>query len=235
MTGINGLLAFAGVLSFLISKKNLHKILLFLVAFSVGALLGGAFFHLIPEAVEGLGLLRAILLILVGFVVFFFIEKFLHWHHCHEDSCEHTFTYMILIGDGIHNFIDGLIIASSFIISIPFGILTSILIMLHEFPQEIGDFGVLVHGGFSRGKALFYNFLSQLTAVLGGILGFFFLGLHEQAVFLLPIAAGGFIYIAFMDLFPELWKGHEGGKRLRHMIFVILGMLILLSAKLLAG
>jgi zinc and cadmium transporter len=233
MTGINGLLAFAGILSFLISEKKLQKILLFLVAFSVGALTGGAFFHLIPESLNELDLLRVALLVIVGFLVFLFIEKFLYWHHCHKNHCdEHPFTYLILFGDGIHNFIDGLIIASGFIISIPVGIITSILIMAHELPQEIGDFGVLVYGGLSRGKALIYNFLSQLTAVLGGILGFFFLGIKEQAVFLLPIAAGGFIYIAAMDLVPEVWRERNKKKRIINIIFIIIGLLVLLSAKI---
>jgi zinc and cadmium transporter len=158
MTGINGLLAFAGILSFLISEKKLQKILLFLVAFSVGALTGGAFFHLIPESLNELDLLRVALLVIVGFLVFLFIEKFLYWHHCHKNHCdEHPFTYLILFGDGIHNFIDGLIIASGFIISIPVGIITSILIMAHELPQEIGDVGVLVYRELSRGKALIHK------------------------------------------------------------------------------
>jgi zinc and cadmium transporter len=236
MTGINGLLALGGAFSLIISKENLNKILLFLVAFAVGALLGGAFFHLIPESLGELDSIIVGLLILTGFFSFFFIERFLHWHHCHKEKCEtHPFTYLILFGDGIHNFIDGVIIASAFIISIPFGIITSLLIMIHEFPQEIGDFGVLMYGGLTRGKALLYNLLSQLTSVLGGILGFLFLGIEEQAVFILPIAAGGFIYIASMDLIPEIWKEKNKGKMFVNIASIIFGLLLLYSAKILVG
>jgi len=237
MTMINGLLALAGVFSFFISKKSLNKTLLFLVAFATGALLGGAFFHLIPEAFEELKTLKTFLLVLTGFLLFFLIEKFLHWHHCHKQGkCEqHPFTYLILFGDGIHNFIDGLIIASSFLISIPFGIITSIIIMTHELPQEIGDFGVLLYGGFSKSKALFYNLLSQLTSVLGGILGFYFLQLHNYSIMLLPFAAGGFIYIAFMDLIPEIFKEKNPIKFVANLIAIIFGLLILVSAKFLVG
>jgi len=237
MTFINGFLAFAGALTLLISKKSLNKILLFLVAFATGSLLGGAFFHLIPEALEELKILKTILLIIAGFVLFFLIEKLLHWHHCHKQGhCEtHPFTYLILFGDSIHNFIDGLIIAASFLISIPFGIVTSILIMTHELPQEIGDFGVLVYGGFTKSKALFYNFLSQITAVFGGILGFYFLQINNYTIFLLPFAAGGFIYISIMDLIPEIFKEKDKIKFITNLIAIILGLLILISAKILVG
>ena len=237
MTMINGFLALAGVFSFFISKRSLNKILLFLVSFATGALLGGAFFHLIPEAFEELRLLKTFLFVLLGFFLFFLIEKFLYWHHCHKgEKCEkHPFTYLILFGDGIHNFIDGLIIASSFLVSIPFGIITSIIIMTHELPQEIGDFGVLVYGGFTRVKALFYNFLSQLTSVLGGILGFYFFQLHEGTIILLPFAAGGFIYIAVMDLIPEIIKEKNLVKMIGNLIAIILGLLILISAKVFVG
>ena len=128
-----------------------------------------------------------------------------------------------------------MIIASSFIISIPFGIVTSLLIFVHEFPQEIGDFGVLIYGGFSKGKALFYNFLSQMTAVLGGLLGYFFLGLEEQAIILFPIAAGGFIYIAFADLIPEVFREEKGWKVLINLLMIVLGLLVLISGKWLVG
>ncbi len=237
MTFINGLLALTGVFTFLISKKSLNKILLFLVSFATGALLGGAFFHLIPEALEGLSLLKTFLLISSGFLLFFLIEKFLHWHHCHKTGkCEkHPFTYLILFGDGIHNFIDGLIIASSFLISIQFGIMTSLIIMTHELPQEIGDFGVLIYGGLTKTKALIYNFLSQLTSVLGGILGFYFLQINNYSIFLLPFAAGGFIYIAIMDLIPELFKEKNPIKITINLIAIVIGLLILISGKLLVG
>jgi len=235
-TLINGLLAFVGALSFLLSKKSLNKIIPFLVAFAIGALLGGALFHFIPEAIEELKLIWTVLLAALGFGLFYLIERFLHWHHCKHGECpKHHFTYLILIGDGVHNFIDGLIIAASFIISIPIGIISSIIILLHELPQEIGDFGVLIHGGFSRTKALVYNFLSQLTAVLGGVLGFYLIGLQEQAIYLLPIAAGGFLYIALVDLIPEVFKEKNKMQAVLNVLLILLGMGILMSGKVLGG
>lgn len=235
VTLLNGFLAFAGTLFLFLSKKNLDKILIYLVAFAAGALLGGALFHFIPESLEQLSLFKMISITLAGFIIFFLLEKFLHWHHCHDDKCEHPYTYLLLYGDGIHNFIDGLIIASSFIISIPFGIITSFLIIIHELPQEISDFGVLIYGGFTKGKALFYNFLSQLTSVLGGVAGYFFLPLKDQAIFLLPIAAGGFLYIAVSDLIPEIFKEKNMKKLLINLLIIILGLILLYSAKLFAG
>ena len=235
MTLINGLLAFSGAFSFLFSKKSLSKITIFLVSFAIGALLGGALFHFIPEALEKISITNIILLTILGALLFLLIEKLLHWHHCHDGKCEHTFTYLILFGDAIHNFVDGLIIASSFLISIPFGIITSLLIITHELPQEIGNFGVLIHGGFKRGKALFYNFLAQLTSVFGGILGFFFLSLKDYSAYLLPIAAGGFLYIAICDLIPEVFKEKNKIKIIINILLIILGMIVLLSAKFLAG
>lgn len=236
MTLINGLLAFIGALFYFIFKKNLDKILIFLVAFTTGALLGGAFFHFIPEAIEELSILKITVMIIIGFVLFLFIEKLLHWHHCHNGVCKkHPFSYLILYGDGIHNFIDGIIIASSFIISIPLGIVTSVLIMIHEIPQEIGDFGVLLYGGLTKGRALFYNFLSQLTAVIGGILGFYFLQTGEFAIYLLPFAAGSFIYIAVADLIPEVFKEKRFLFVIINLVAIIVGLLVLISAKWLAG
>ena len=228
-------MAFAGAILYFILRQNLNKILIFLVAFTTGALLGGAFFHFLPEAYSQLNLTMIIILTLTGIIIFYAVEKILHWHHCHDGKCKkHPFTYLILYGDAIHNFIDGLIIAGSFLISIPFGILTSILILAHELPQEIGDFGVLVYGGHSVSKALIYNFLAQLTSILGGVLGYFFIT-EQQAVYLLPIAAGGFLYIALADLVPELFKQKEPVKIIINLIAIILGLLMLISAKFLGG
>lgn len=241
MTIINGFIAFAGALLYLILREDFHKSLIYFVSFTTGALLGGALIHLIPEAAEELSLVKTTLLTLSGFIIFFFLETYLHWHHgshghahCKEHDHNKPFAYLLLYGDGIHNFIDGIIIASSFIISIPLGILTSILIMAHELPQEISDFAVLMYGGFSKKKALIYNFISQLTAVLGGVLGYFFIGIREQAVFLLPLAAGGFLHIAMSDLIPEIFKEKDPLKRIINMLIVVAGVAVLLSAKIFA-
>ncbi|MBD3253422.1 ZIP family metal transporter [Candidatus Pacearchaeota archaeon] len=236
MTVINGLLAFAGAVLYFIFKKNLNRILIILVAFTTGALLGGAFFHFIPEAFEELGIFQTAGIAILGFVIFLFLERVLHWHHCHNGRCEkHPFTFLLLWGDGIHNFLDGVIIAGSFVISIPFGIVTSLLIMAHELPQEIGDFGVLVYGGLKPGKALFYNFISQITSVLGGVLGFFVLGVQDWSVYLLPFAAGNFIYIAAGDLIPEIFKEKKLTRVIINLLAIIAGLLVLISGKFLAG
>jgi zinc and cadmium transporter len=243
VTILNGFVALLGAFIFLLINKKSHKSLIYFVSFTTGALLGGAFIHFIPEAAAELSLLKTTLLTLTGFVIFFLLETYLHWHHCHTHECdehnhshnnEKPYAQLLLYGDSIHNFIDGVIIAGSFIISVPLGIITSILIIAHELPQEISDFAVLIYGGFSKKKALIYNFLSQLTAVLGGLLGYFFIGVREQAIYLLPLAAGGFLHIAISDLIPEIFKEKDPLKRITNMLIIIAGILVLLSAKVLA-
>ena len=224
-TLIVSLIAFLGILTLYLKEKLLSKILLSLVSLSAGALLGDAFLHLIPEAVETVSSEEVFLYVLIGFILFFFIEKVLHWHHCHKGYCkEHSFAYMILIGDAVHNLIDGLIIAASFLASPIIGFTTTLAIILHEIPQELGDFGVLVHGGFKKSRALFLNFLTALTALLGGIIGYF---ISSESVigFFLPFAAGGFIYIAASDLIPELKKEVDFKKYILHFIIFLAGIL----------
>ena len=235
-TLINSLIALVGIFSLWMNERSLNKIVLFLVALSAGALLSGAFFHLIPEALENLTSITVFTFVLLGFIIFFLMEKFLYWHHCHEGKCDvHPVSYLILIGDGIHNFLDGIIIAVSFIVNVPFGIITTALIIAHEVPQELGDFGVLVHGGFKKTKALWYNLLSQLTSVLGGILGYFLSTSIGGAIpFILPIAAGGFIYISASDLVPELHKEADIKKSLSSFLFFLLGVAIMLIIKFFA-
>jgi zinc and cadmium transporter len=237
-TIIVSLISFVGVITLILKETLLNKILLVMIGLSAGALMGGAFLHLLPETVESaekfnLNLIFLFLFVLIGFIIFFIIEKFLHWRHCHKGVCEvHTFTYMNLIGDSIHNFIDGLIMAASFIISIPLGITTTIAISAHEIPQEIGDFGVLIYGGFSKKKALTLNFLVALTAVLGGVIGYFISSKIENMVlYIIPFAAGGFIYIAATDLVPEIKKEMNMKKYMATLIIFILGILIMLITK----
>jgi zinc and cadmium transporter len=220
------LISFVGIISLLLKENLLNKILLFLISFSAGALIGGAFLHLIPEAVEKSGTSEVYLFVIVGFILFFILEKYLYWRHCHKGKCEiHTFTYLNLVGDGVHNFIDGLIIGTSFVVNISFGITTTFAIIMHEIPQELGDFGVLVYGGLNKNKALFYNFLSALTAVLGTVIGYALA--NTSGVFLkllMPIGAGGFIYIASCDLIPELHKQQDSKKATLSMVVFILGV-----------
>jgi zinc and cadmium transporter len=228
------LIAFIGIFTLLLKEKLLNKILLILVSLSAGALMGGAFLHLIPEAVEKSQGTDIFLFVLVGFILFFVIEKVLHWRHCHKGKCDvHTFTYMNLVGDTIHNFIDGLILAASFVTSVELGLTTTIAIAAHEIPQEIGDFGVLIYGGFKKKKAIILNFIVALSIVIGGLIGYFISKSVGSAVtFLLPFAAGGFIYIAATDLIPEIKKELDFKKYMATLIVFIIGILIMWFIKL---
>ncbi|MDD5574932.1 MAG: ZIP family metal transporter [Candidatus Omnitrophica bacterium] len=228
------LISLIGVLSLFFNEKFLDKMLLLFVGFGAGGLIGGAFLHLMPEAVEKTGdALQVFTYVILGFVFFFILEKYLYWRHCHKGKCEiHAFTYLNLIGDGIHNFIDGLIIGASFFTDRQLGIAATAAIIMHEIPQELGDFGVLVYGGFSKSRALTFNFFSALTAVLGTGIGY--LSASRTGSFslvLLPVAAGGFIYIASCDLVPELHKQADIKKSTMAMLFFMLGIALMLALK----
>lgn len=200
--------ALAGVVTYAVQAEKLAGALLWLVAFSAGAMMGGAFLHLLPEAVAVLPAETVFMVVLLAFGLFFLVEKLFHWRHCHKGEClEHSFGGLNLLGDSLHNFIDGLIIAGAFLTDVRLGWVTALAVALHEIPQEIGDFGVLLYSGYSRKRALFANFAVALTVVLGGLAGYFLGG--SAAIFvpyLLPVAAGGFIYIAASDLLPEIRK-----------------------------
>jgi len=234
-TLIISLLSLLGVVTLAVKEQFLQRILLLLVGFSAGALAGGAFLHLLPEALEGLRPGTTFLYTLLGFSLFFLLERILHWRHCHEDHCDiHAFTYLNLYGDALHNFIDGLVIAGSFIGGIPLGIATTIAVASHEVPQEIGDFGVLIYGGFSIKKALLFNLFSALTAVIGGIIGYYLSSLIVGfSTILLPITAGGFIYISASDLIPELHKEKSLLKSNLAFLLFILGVIFMWSMTLL--
>lgn len=227
------LLSFVGVLFIAIKEEKLKKILLFLVSFAAGGLLGDSFIHLLPEAIKESGFTLGVsLAVLVGLLLFFVLEKFICWRHCHIPTSKnhpHPVVFMNLIGDGFHNFIDGAVISASFLTSFPLGIATTLAVVLHEIPQEIGDFGVLLHGGLSKTKALVFNFASALAAVGGAIL---VLILGERIIgvsqLLIPFTAGGFIYIAGSDLIPELHKETNLAKSLIQMVGLILGIGIML-------
>ncbi|MFH1751450.1 MAG: ZIP family metal transporter [archaeon] len=220
-------ISFIGVLTLYLKEKFLDKILHILISLSAGALLGGAFLHLLPEALEHEA--SAVSFVLVGFIVFFLIEKVFHWHHCHDKECKiHAFGYLNLLGDAIHNFVDGLIIAASFIMGNSLGIISVIAIILHEIPQELGDFGVLVYSGMNKKRALFLNFVTALTAVAGGLIGFFFLEQIQVFSFIiLAFAAGGFIYVSASDLIPELKKETNRKKSFTNFIVFLIGILLM--------
>jgi len=219
------LVSLIGILALSLRHKTLEKILLFLVAFSAGTMLGSSFFHLLPESLEFLPAQLTFQLAFLSLVVFFLIEKILHWHHCHKADCHtHSLGYMNLIGDGLHNFIDGLLIAATFSVSIPLGIAATIAIIAHEIPQEIGDFGVLLHAGFSKKKAILFNLVSALAAVFGAGVGILLIEqVAELSKYLLPIAAGGFLYIGAADLLPELRKETNRARLIGLVLVFLLG------------
>lgn len=229
---IVSLISLVGVFALSINHKKLEKVLIYIVSLSAGALFGGAFLHLLPELVEDTGFsLNVSYMILVGIILFFIVEKIVSWHHCHhghEKGHVHSFAIMNLVGDGFHNFLDGLIIGASYLVSIPLGIATTLAVALHEIPQEIGDFGVLLKGGFSRKKALLLNFISALISVLGLIVSFVLSRYVESIhLFLIPIAIGGFIYIAGSDLIPELNKDFNRKRSLLQLLTFVLGIVIM--------
>jgi len=227
------LVAFIGILFVGLKDAFLRRILMALVGFASGSLLGGAFVHLLPEALEEAG--QAVFhYVIVGIVFFFAMEKFLYWRHCHEGECPvHNFVYLNLIGDGIHNFIDGTIIAASFILSYDLGVATTLAVIFHEIPQEIGDFGVLIYGGFAKRKALAYNFVSALTAVVGALITYHLAYIKGIEQFLVPFAAGGFIYIAGTDLMPELHKKYLAKESLIQLVAILTGIGLMSALRIL--
>ncbi len=231
---IISLVSLVGIFTFLFKKERMTDLLLFLVSFSSGSLLGGAFLHLLPETAAEFGFgMGTGLYAVSGIVLFFILEKFIHWRHCHiptSHSHPHPFAYMNLVGDGLHNLIDGLVIGASYIVSIPLGVATSLAVLFHEIPQEMGDFGVLVHGGFKKKRALILNFLTALTAVIGAVIGIALGGSAENFIpFILPFTAGGFLYIAGSDLIPELHKECRAQRSLVQLIGIILGIAVMMA------
>jgi zinc and cadmium transporter len=229
---IVSLMSLVGVVFLSMKIEKLKRILFFLISLATGGLFGGAFFHLLPEAYEEISnKLLVSFLVLFGIMIFLFLEKILHWRHCHVPTCKehpHTLGYMNLISDGFHNLMDGIVIAASYFVSIPLGIAATLAVVLHEIPQEIGDFGVLIYAGFKRRKAIFLNFLSALAALLGAVLVFIFGGLlADYLQYILPIAAGGFIYIAGSDLIPEIKKEVTLKKSSIQIFGIVLGIVLM--------
>jgi zinc and cadmium transporter len=228
------LISFIGVATLSLKEELLRKYIFLFISIAVGALLGDALIHLIPEAFENSpNITNTSVLVIAGILFFFILEKFLHWHHHGEDVDDdyiHPVGKLVLFSDGVHNFMDGIIIGASFLVSIPVGIATTIAVILHEIPQEIGDFGVLLHSGYTKKRALWLNFLSALTALLGTALVFIIGGISEYTEFwFVPIAAGGFIYIAVADLIPELHKTKETKHSIMQIIAVIVGVLAMVA------
>jgi len=237
--------SFIGIFAISLKETTLDRILFVLLSFSAGSILGAAYLDLLPEAVEFLGeeqLSIVVLYITLGFLGFFFLERFIYWYHGHVHGYESNveekmtikrFVYLNVIGDGIHNFVDGMVIAASFFITIPVGLATTVAVIFHELPQEIGDFGVLVYGGFTRYRALFVNFLSALTAFAGTLVSNYFSTHVENFVGLLvAFGTGGFIYLAASELIPEMQREKNIGKSMIQFVLFVFGIVLIWSLDL---
>lgn len=227
-------IALVGSLTLLLKPQTLERLLLPLVAFAAGSLIGGAFFHMIPASLARMdSALDAGVGIVAGFTAFFLLEHVLQWRHCHRAtrSARKPLGYLILIGDGLHNFLGGLAIAGTFLIDIRLGITSWLAAAAHEIPQEIGDFGVLVNSGWSKRNALVFNTLSALTFLLGGLLAYW-LSFSLDISWLIPFAAGNFIYIGATDLVPEINRRAGTAENFVHLLAFVLGLAVLFAARL---
>ena len=244
-TALGGVLSVLAAGAFLLLPESVRtRMLSPMVSFAIGALLGAAFLAILPHAFEvpGVDAHSVTLTVLCGILVFFLLEKMVIWRHCHTDDCEAHVPDMdkvrnaatgnlILIGDGIHNMVDGVLIAAAFLTDVHLGVVTSIAVIAHEIPQELGDFAVLLHSGFSRGKALLYNMLTSLTTVIGGVVAFYSLTLANRIVpYVLAVAASSFIYIAVADLIPGLHKRPEFSATLQQIVLIALGVTVISMA-----
>jgi zinc and cadmium transporter len=230
-------IAMVGALTLVLKPATLERLLLPLVAFAAGSLIGGAFFHMLPAALDGsLGVIQIAILLVAGFTTFFALEQILHWHHCHRASndCRHPLTYLVLIGDGLHNFLGGLAVAGTFLIDIRLGITSWLAAAAHEVPQELGDFGVLVHGGWKKKRALLFNLVSGLMFLLGGLVTYA-LSYQMNVEWLIPFAAGNFLYIGASDLVPEVNRHGDIRANFVNMAAFLTGVLVLLAARLVLG
>jgi zinc and cadmium transporter len=243
---IGGALSVIAASVFLFIPNHMRQRLLpHMLSFAIGALLGAAFLALLPHALEGPGVvdLHAITLtVLLGVLGFFLLEKMVLWRHCHTDECEahvdvredqpnRAAGAIVLIGDSLHNFVDGILIAAAFLTDIHLGVVTALAVAAHEIPQEVGDFIILLHSGYSRARALFFNLLSSLTTVIGGILAWYGLsGLENILPYVLALAASSFIYIAIADLIPTLHKRAELRETLQQILLIVAGVSIIYMA-----
>jgi zinc and cadmium transporter len=255
-TAIGGVLSvMAAAVFLLLPERQRQQVLPHGISFAIGALLTGAFCGLIPHAFEKVAaddISKLSATILVGILLFFILEKLLVWRHCHSHACaahgedshdhhDHVHSHQsndnsrrvagmfIILGDSIHNFVDGVLIGAAFLTDPQLGMVTSLAVAAHEIPQEVGDFAILLHSGYTRGKALFYNVLASLTTVIGGVLAYFSLGdLHDILPYFLTLAASSFIYIAVADLIPSLHQKTDSKTSLQQIGFILAGVVLIL-------
>lgn len=223
------LVAFTGGLMAIFGEEKIRRASHFIVSFAIGALFTVAILKLIPEAAEMADLKQVSIFVLAGILLFFMLEKFILWHNSHDANQIRSYSYLILYGDFVHNFVDGVIIALAFLVDTNLGIATTAAVILHEIPQEIGDFGILIRGGFSVKKALWYNFLSASSVIIAAMLTYAF---GDVLMPFLPIAlalsAGAFIYIAAVDLMPELRESARLSHTLIQILFILVGALMVI-------
>ena len=235
------LFSLGGIFTLSLKEEKLHNILFILIAFSAGSILGAAYFDLLPEAIELVEESVVFIYITFGFVFFFLLERFIYWYHGHghetdidaetsDRASTRGFAYLNLIGDGIHNFVDGMIIAASFLIGFPVGLATTTAVIFHELPQEMGDYGILVYAGFKRGRALLLNFVVAIAVFFGGIFAVFFIEMIEAfSGWLIAFSTGGFIYLAASELIPELHEEKSLKKSFIQFVIFVLGIALIWS------
>lgn len=226
------LASLAGIALMNANEERTRRVLFYLVSFSAGTLLGAAFLDLLPEALEGGASKEILIATLAGILVFFVLEKVIHWHHHHDPHRRHKgnaikpLGYLNLIGDGLHNFFDGTAIAAGFMAGTPVGVATTLAVLLHEIPQEIGDYSLLIYSGFSKARALLFNLISAILAIIGALAFFYFSALVSNiGSYALGFTAGMFIYIASTDLVPELHKETDPRKSMIQLVLICLGIL----------
>jgi len=220
-----GILLGAALLLFKESVRA--RLVPWLVSYAVGTLLGVAFLDVLPEALQSLNSTTVFSALLVGILIFFMLEKLVLWHHCHDDHAVHEAAApLILIGHSVHNLLDGAVIAAATYVSIPLGVSTALAVAAHEIPQEVGDFAILLHSGYSRLKAFWLNLLSGMSAVVGVLLASLAIDrLPHLLPYFLPLAAASFLYIAMSDLIPSLHRSPGEGGAARQVLLVGAGIL----------
>ncbi|HSB47278.1 MAG TPA: ZIP family metal transporter [Candidatus Bilamarchaeum sp.] len=224
------MVSLVGIALLSLNKKTMDTVVFVILSFATGTLFAAAFFDLLPEAIEGLGTEGVFATALSGIMVFFVLERLVHWHHEHHDHREHEkpVAYLVLVGDGLHNFFDGVAIMASFITSAELGMTTTFAIIFHEIPQELSDFTLLKYAGFSTKKALIFNLLSGLTSIVGAVAFFYFASSVDKLQFYgLAFTAGAFLYIAGTDMLPELHKQEEASKSVIQLVSMVFGIVFI--------
>ncbi|MFA6533728.1 MAG: ZIP family metal transporter [Patescibacteria group bacterium] len=234
---LSGFLGLSGGLLLLWQENRAKRISGFMVSFAIGAMLVAVFTHLLPELINGSPKVEtSLILVLLGILIFYLLEKLLIVYHCHEnDECEvHTSSTLIIISDTIHNFLDGTIIAGAFLVDFRLGIITTLAVLFHEIPQEISDFAVMLHNQMKPGKIIFYNLLSAAGSLVGGLFVWFLKGeVQSLSLILIALATGNFIYIALTDLVPMTNQDRGTKNTLIHFLVLLLGLAVMYGAGLL--